>query len=358
MKIPNHQHSLPLCTLAPLHLRKGISLLEVLISIFIITIGVLGVASLLPLATHLANRGATADRASIAGREASHQILIRELNNPNNWLLANGNAVDTDPHLFDAPNDLYPLQPYGAKAFCLDPRGVAEGNVANFPNGATNTMRRVTFRPQPGSDLSALSAAQRIALADEVCRAQDDMDFVVPDDATQLPTATMFNNNNGTPNDKTDDTSLKRYSAGDFSWLATFTRDGPGERYTMSVVVFYRRDASVAEGAGNTTTVTFLSGGYGGGDVRLAAGNATEFAQPGQWVLLSGSKTVGTETLRIFRWYRVVNAGEFRSGQPREVTLNGPDWDTGMTTQATIIPGVIAVFDRTVSLENTNLYQK
>mgnify|MGYP006908286636 CR=1 FL=1 len=218
--------------------------------------------------------------------------------------------------MFDAPNVNYPLQPYGTKAFCLDPRGVAEGITANFPGGATNNMPRVTFGPQPGT------AAQQKALADEVCREQDDLDFEVPEDAAQLPTASMFENTNGTPNNETDDVALKRYSAGDFSWLATFTRDGPGERYNMSVVVFYRRDPTQPEPA--AATVAFLSNGFGGGDVTLS-GVAAANAEPGQWVLLSGNKTVGTETFKVFRWYRVVYSAQYRAGNPREVTLNGPD---------------------------------
>ena len=152
-------------------LRRGISLLEVLMSIFIITIGVLGVAALLPLAAHLANRGTTADRASVAGNEAARQFLIRGMNQPSNWLLADGIDPDlADPNVpisLNPTDPASPLYPLGAKRFCFDPRGCAHGVVANFPNGGTVSMPRITLRPQPNADLSGLTLPQRKALADE-----------------------------------------------------------------------------------------------------------------------------------------------------------------------------------------------
>ena len=328
-------------------------------SIFIITIGVLGVAALLPLAAHLANRGATADRASIAGREALNQIIVREFNNPANWLPANGidpNLSDPNvPFSMDPNNANSPLHPLGAKAFCLDPRGVSYSITGNFPAGATAQMQRITVRPQKGADLSSLTPTPALhqIWADEISRMQDDLNFELPDDTTLPPINNMFKNDNGTPTNTADDIALKRFSDGDFSWLTTFTRDGPGDRYTMSVAIFYRRNPPTAEPA--PANVTFLSGGFGGGDVTLAAGPTAQNAEQGQWVLLSSRNG----PVDIFRWYRIVNSAEYNAGNPREVTLMGADWNTSLPNpQATIIPGVIAVFERTVRLETSTLWHQ
>jgi hypothetical protein len=57
--------------------RRGISLMEVLISAFIMAVGLLGVAALLPVGHHEASKGMLADRAAEIGRMAFRDFQIR-----------------------------------------------------------------------------------------------------------------------------------------------------------------------------------------------------------------------------------------------------------------------------------------
>jgi len=58
---------------------RGISLIEVLMSIFIVSIGLLGVLSLVPVGHLEAQKGSAADRASVIGEYAMRDFRIRGL---------------------------------------------------------------------------------------------------------------------------------------------------------------------------------------------------------------------------------------------------------------------------------------
>jgi len=356
--------------------RRGISLLEVLMSIFIIMIGILGVASLLPLATHLANRGTTADRAAIAGKEALRQFAIREMNNPDNWLQSDGTpfSLATQLDTNNPPVANKPLQPGGPKAYCLDPRLIARNNAASaFPVGAGVAMPRITLRNRSGGAAGGGVAMGTLA-ADDVFMLQDDLEYALPDDTIQPPVQIAFGDDNGTPTNPNDDPSrIKRFFAGDFSWLATLVREAGGDRYTLSVVVLRGRHnpAAADEITIPAGSVAMPGGGIGGGEITIdfsSAGlSAAQLAQanenlaPGRWVLLAGQESSGA--VRAFRWYRILHLSDVdttTSPATRHVTLAGRDWDVALlgTPQVTILPGVVAAYERTVRLETSTLWQR
>ncbi len=64
--------------------RRGISLLEVLISVFIISIGLVGVLSLLPVGHHEALEGTLADRAALVGKYAVRDYRTRGMDTTHN----------------------------------------------------------------------------------------------------------------------------------------------------------------------------------------------------------------------------------------------------------------------------------
>src|SRR5687767_325029 len=61
---------------------RGFTLMEVLISIGVAAIGILGVLTLLPLAQHQAHQGLQEDRKALAGREGFQNFLVLECNRP------------------------------------------------------------------------------------------------------------------------------------------------------------------------------------------------------------------------------------------------------------------------------------
>ena len=67
--------------------RRGVTLLEVLISVFILIIGMLSVAALLPVAAHQMNVAQKLDRGASLGQAAFHDLKVRGDLNPQSWLL-------------------------------------------------------------------------------------------------------------------------------------------------------------------------------------------------------------------------------------------------------------------------------
>lgn len=192
----------------------------------------------------------------------------------------------------------------------------------------------------------------------------------------------------------------KREEDGKLSWIATlvpkFDRWNATleDKYVLSIVVFYSRSPSLlvdltgASGRVNEWTATiraadFHSSGFGGGEVTITADSAAKLQmRAGDWVMLSGHvlardpATGDRDTVPMHKWYKVTDADE--DPRPavingsncfqRDVTLVGPDWDLQDVlpfsggfpknpvafdddVEVTIVPGIVAVFDRTVRLE-------
>jgi hypothetical protein len=400
--------------------RSGVSLLEVTFSIGVVMVGLLGVASLLPLAGYQANKGRLADKAAHFGRQAYREFVVRGMGQGNAvWALTDGSLFDRNatgtlinpvgsapqPYL-PAPNDpTSPGPPYFfPRSFCLDPRFVSRnGFTINSPLPG-NDARRFPYVPMrasqvpnsgpnawfyPGYWMHRISLAGFFAtplpsvlnetLADNVFVAQDDLAFELPSDRTIGPVQQVIDG--------------KRQSAGSVSWMATLVpkldrNGGISDMYTLSIVVCDRRDPTMAMDRDNErvaivpTAADFWSGGIGGGDVRLAAriGDPLERqiadldVREGQWVMLSGAVNTNTPGILtiMHKWYRVVAADSEVDINPhpttntawKNVTLSGPDWPVRTTanqggvinTQVTIVPGVVAVFEKTIRLENSSLW--
>ena len=74
-------HLLP----SPFPLRAGLTLAEVLISMGILVVGLLGVASLFPVGGHYMQQGDIADRAGAIAQAALDDAIVRGHLNPGNW---------------------------------------------------------------------------------------------------------------------------------------------------------------------------------------------------------------------------------------------------------------------------------
>jgi hypothetical protein len=109
--------------------------------------------------------------------------------------------------------------------------------------------------------------------------------------------------------------------------------------------------------------------GFGGGDVQLTTTISSAYlnVKPNQWIMLSQppyQAPSGGTLPAWYRWYRVLAADQTQgtgSGPfTRNVTLAGPDWNPAsggssvtVATFATIVDGVIGVYERAIELEET-----
>lgn len=85
----NHSHTLSSVA------RRGISLLEVLISAFVLSVGMLGLLSLVPLGGYRMGQVNQFDRAAATGRHAFREFKTRDMLEPNKWMamdFANGTS--------------------------------------------------------------------------------------------------------------------------------------------------------------------------------------------------------------------------------------------------------------------------
>jgi len=273
----------------------------VLVSIFILSVGLLGVAALIPIGKLALIKTNISDRTGACGRAAMRDVEVRRMLNCYTWLP----PVDPDGNL---------------GAIALDPLGYLGVGIGPL-GGASSTFPRYTFN-------GTLTLAQ----ADAIFRWQDDLPFV--QDATINGDRPVLA---GTT------------SEGNFSWFLTVC-PSPSDialgtwvnlrrNYTVSVVVCYKRDFTGA-GEHPVAVSSFLGGGYGGGTIQLDQ-NVSGFVKTDQWVMLASTDT------RVAKWYRVVGVGD------QYLSLVGPDWDTlnYPTPTMVVVEGVTGVYTTTVHLD-------
>ena len=99
--------------------RRGISILEVLFSIGIATIGLFGVLALIPFAVHQANVGLDIERGMTTGRNAMAEFKIRGYLDPNRWYFE-----DEDPDADDHGSDSDSVSIL-ANSYVIDPEFIA-----------------------------------------------------------------------------------------------------------------------------------------------------------------------------------------------------------------------------------------
>jgi type II secretory pathway pseudopilin PulG len=328
--------------------RRGISLLEVLISMGVLTVGLLSVASLLPLGRFQVQKAAIEDRKAVLGQNAFREFRIRNLSHADQWLRADGGS-------FFAGG-----MPYTG-AVAIDPMMTTRhaAAAAQFPtSGSGPKMMRLGH-----------TAAVTVPLANRIFMGHDNLLFDLPRDADSPPVAQWQRDNADNP--------LARQFDDAYSWLATLvpvygdpasSAAMPRQQYILSIVVVHRRDFTVDGLAAEWSVQAVIAGAdgrlIGGGDVRLSGPtDALKAIFPGTWLMLCGElrdANAQSGVRGIFRWYRVVTAEAYQEGMTeRSVTLSGPDWHGSSAVgnlRAAVLPGAVAVYEKTIRLEGPSLW--
>jgi len=282
--------------------RNGLSLLEVLISIFVISIGLMSLAMLIPAGTMAINEANKSDRSGACGRSAMRQIKIAGMLDPNYWVGNPGNGP-----------------------FAIDPLGKFKGMSG----------------PLGGLPRLGLSSVTSFDVAEDIFFWQDDLTVVFPKDRSLRSYVGL------------DKKTGKAASKGHYSWFMT-VMPSPAEAslppdlkctFSVSVVVCHGR---VFEGGEHALSAQFLGRGIGGGTIQL--GGAPVKIRTNQWIMLYDDTQC--------KWYRVVSAGAI-PGVAQTLSLVGPDWLGESSAQALIVQDVIGVYSTTVETDrNRNLIWK
>jgi len=165
--------------------RAGITLMEVLISIGILSVGLTAVITIIPAAGSQSQKALTESTKANVGLAALDDAITRGI-----------------------------LEPPATPPFVIDPIGNALGCAL----------------PSTVLPLETLDGLSSGIAADEVFRSQDDVGYTLDNSGQEDPPEPLFYTGN-----------TKRISEGVYSWLATLVPQ-QGENYLLSVVSFHRRD--------------------------------------------------------------------------------------------------------------------
>jgi hypothetical protein len=353
--------------LSALRSRRGISLLEVLISIGILMFGLTAVAMLIPIGKLAMVETNKSDRTGACGRAALHDLKVRNLLSTTAWTPSFAyvwNALVTPR----SPNGhTYQCTAAGTSSLTTEPTWPTTGGTVSEAGGLTWQDIGMVYVVDPLGAWNGLAGInlgggafgpQRIRLApitgaataDQVFRWQDDLVFVRPEEMTSgvIPVP---------PAGTRPVAPVVGANEGKFSWFLTVTPSAvqPGP-YSVSVVVCNQRvftqtggvpdGERVAPAAGGT--VTCVSPSYGGTTVTyFNATNGDIISGPppikrDAWVLLYSAIQCS--------WYRVLHAGYDASTTTSSINLVGPDWYGGTAANIIVVDGVTGVYTETVQL--------
>lgn len=270
--------------------RTGITILEVMFAMGVAIIGLLGIASLLPLAARNASESARASEGQALAHTWYDELLVRGIDRPANWQFFQdftNTAVNpnTNPGFYSYANLPINKNSYNAalrlvtkQAVCIDPyflssrdiRSALTSGKFNQPIADAHRWYRPavfpyyldTYNPvvDPAYTVSSQStyaysvdqprmvrvtlgqgSAQIAARAVQQLFASGD-DLAVDTEISDLSIAPTRSRGDAA------DTLLRMNSKGEYSWLATIsptdtlTSTDPVENALLSLVVIYRRD--------------------------------------------------------------------------------------------------------------------
>jgi len=349
-------------------IRKGISLMEVLISMFVLLFGLMGVAAIFPVGNHYVIEGEKHDLGQLLAQNAFEEIIARGMLRPEVWLYADVDVTVGSPSVPTVTGGIEVIQPNGATspgffnisstlapdsgsghAWVIDPMSSASAIVGSsqhldlWPllpsNRAFNPwigtglegirwpVRRITLPiPDPntgGSQPLTFSVAETIfSLRDDLAVEMPDRDDTPSVQLWRTADIDINGNPNNTPNDPNDDTLLSRQYQGNYTWLATIvpeTEQGheglqpamrQGYPYEVSVAVFRKRVPTPSPETERLLQAEMLPGGelvmYDGtiDDVD----KSLDGIKSGSWVAVMGvNQTSGAFMLK---WYRLLALDE------------------------------------------------
>jgi hypothetical protein len=137
-------------------IRHGVSLLEIMISIGVVGIGLLGVAALIPLAHYKAAEGVREDRKALYGKRAFREFFVQGYNRPGSWTSIQLPNVPAAPRPYwmhyrgnpSPQNTIYHMNGDGSlihQTYCFDPHGVAAAVALN--QGQERDVRGQAINP-------------------------------------------------------------------------------------------------------------------------------------------------------------------------------------------------------------------
>jgi len=329
--------------------RRGISLLEVLISMGILTVGLLSVLALVPAGKSQAVKAVIYDRSSVMAANVAGDLIARGLLRPSSWVT--GTATAPIPiAVFDPlyggtstftsgtwPPFLASTKASTAITLRADAATTGTSSIVISGSSATGSLTGYTMAPQAVSDI--------------LFRSEDDplytLEGVGPDDAP-LPRWSGGTTASG-----------RRSFEGLYSFLATVQTSAtsvpywaPATQATLTIVTFQRRDPTA-------TPVVLSPDSDPNTDLWVPPALSSDqkikdLIRPGSMVLWMDDPA----NLRAVRWYRVVLAAVTPTGSVA-LTCEGGDPDsTDPDARVYVFPGAVSGLEIPVKLEGTSSWNR
>ena len=369
---------------------RGISLIEILISMFVMLFGLMGVAAIFPVGNHYVVEGEKFDLGAAIAQNAFEELGARGMLQPGEWAIPPFAPFISNGNFFSVVNH--------GHALIIDPLGVGIANSSGvtgheyFPYQGTNPtnpwrpglvginwpVRRLTLDVDP-TPPPAFPVMMTSEVAETIFRLRDDLAVEQPDES-DVPSIQRWDVDGA-------GVLLRRQYKGDYSWLATIVpttgealaalqpaHEAYGEiNYDVSVVVFRKRDTTPSEESERLIEAELLQGGElviystSGSLAKQEVDDAVEDIRPGSWISVMGvNQTTGDF---LMKWYRILSLDQETTENEnvstvtgqfplRRAMLIGPDWPTNSMTdlRAAILPGAFLVVTKQMKMEGSSLW--
>lgn len=349
--------------------------MEVLISIGVISLGIFGVATLIPVAQFKIAEGTSNDRQAAFGPSAAAQFRIQNMGSPEEWY------APFPSYMFESGNKLR------HRGYCLDPLGLIENNYAatikRFPANITNKSSAGTAFFMPRIGLKRLkygvdelpdtaddpSPEVELALARNLFFLKDELEFDRPSEEDRQPNRQFFVHG-GKP--------ISSFASASLSWFATLSptvivnpvdtsQSSRSEEFLLSIVVMKNRIPALAATEENFANATCQ---YAGEIVLANSEPVTEAHMKlsdlriGDWLLLTKPAIPSLATdpsKRVYRWTQIIGTTDEDAETAdtlRAFTVSNDDFFKPEEAGgfAIFMRGVKAVYERTIRLENTSAW--
>ncbi|MFI4874228.1 MAG: hypothetical protein ACIALR_02785, partial [Blastopirellula sp. JB062] len=193
----------------------GITLVEVLMSTMVVMLGILGLISLIPLGSHLAERGTRSDRIASVGRRVYREAKIRGVLNPASWM----DPVAGDQDTFRVSATSLPVR----QSYLIDPMFFvdldAQRQYFPFDTSGTVRMRRLSLGSAEVAELME-SRAELAFVSEDDYGVGDAGGYIRPNDREVALSQRFFNRTvDGA------DIPIRRQSQGTYSWAIMLVPD-------------------------------------------------------------------------------------------------------------------------------------
>lgn len=353
--------------------RLGVTLIEVIFSMGVILIGLLGLLSILPLAGHRSQDAISLNVGVALGDSVAEEVVARGLIMDSSLTaldyttirrdLSTGGGTTAsvippfciDPMLAAAAPPALVNTSYDSSVFpfynashdpLLDPSVASSTTTNGFANQPRMLRVGISSFTRLSSD-TLQQIAQRLEAARAIVESVDDLPGLRPQDRS-LPVSISGVRATG---DASGSSFGKSLASGEFSWIITVD-PLPGDEYaSMSVVILRNRERltafqvassdvprenALSERVAFVTNRFGFNGGAGGSATLISAGNTLADLRSGDWIMLSTSTDSSTAFTRaqsaVHRWYRV-------AAVTGETSILTPNLDTEITLpNGTAIP--------------------